>query len=117
MLGASEISVDMLSGCSETATNKKIEADEKRDIYVTQKKEANVKAIKEAAQKKKTDGLKVLLGPLGQAGERGEIMLAEDTISAFEVYRLKAVRLAEKDKVSELDTIMLERAKNDFDAI
>jgi hypothetical protein len=48
----------MLSGCSEFAGNKKVDAAAKRLEFVEKRKEANVKALKEAAQKKRTEEMK-----------------------------------------------------------
>lgn len=51
-MGAGDKSTEMIAGCSELTGNKKIAADEKRKKFVEKRKEANEKALMEAASRK-----------------------------------------------------------------
>jgi hypothetical protein len=114
-LGAGDKSTEMLQGCSEYARNKNIDAQNKRAMFVEKIKEANVKALKEAAQKKRTEEMQTKLDLVIKEG--GETGIEKETIKAFTEYKQKAQSIAKKTKISEKDRVELERAKNEFDAI
>merc|ERR1711981_747277 len=105
----------MLAGCSENTSNAKIHLQKKREEFVEKRKQANEKAVKEAAQKKRTEEKQRELNDIIKTG--GTKALEEKTITAFENYKKKAADLAKKKTITEIDRIELERARNAFDAI
>jgi hypothetical protein len=115
LLGAGDKSTEMLQGCSEFARNKNIDAQNKRAMFVEKIKEANMKALKEAAQKKRTEEMATKLDIVIKEG--GEEGIEKETIKAFNEYKQKSQTIAKKTTISEKDRVELERAKNEFDAI
>lgn len=49
MLGVKETSKDLLASCSEFGGAKKVEVEKKKEFYIEKIKEANIKAVNEAA--------------------------------------------------------------------
>lgn len=114
LFGGGEKAVGMLTGCSEYAGNKKLDVDAKKEEYITKVKEANVKAVEEAAEKKRTEAVTLELETvMARSGEYG---LAKEATSAFEAYQQAAQKSATSTKHSQLERVELERARQRFEA-
>jgi len=88
MFGGADKAVEMLTGCSEYAGNKKVEVDAAKEEFITKVKEANVKAVQEAAQRSRTEAMTIELTYIVErSGEQG---LAKKTTEAFDDYKEKA---------------------------
>lgn len=111
LMGSGDKSTEMISGCSELTGNKKLEADEKRKKFVELRKQANEKALIEAAAKKRKEELEKELD--GKDDEQME----KESLKKFLEYKTQAQNIAKKTVVGEKDKIALKRAKMEFDCM
>jgi hypothetical protein len=106
---------ELMSGCSEGTSNKKIEAKKKRLEFVEKIKEANVKALRAAAQAKRVEEMQTELDVVQKT--EGELGLERKTVKAFNQYKQEAQKLEKKTKITEKERQALQKAKDEFNAI
>lgn len=73
LMGISEEPLEMLTGCSEYVSNSKIDVENAKEDYINRVKDANVKAVAEAAAAERVKEVTLELGEIFQT--QGEVGL------------------------------------------
>ena len=112
MLGPTTGADAMFTGCSELTGNNKLLLQERREEFVVKRKEANERAIQQAAQtkrKQEAEGKMKLI--LAEDGDEG---LEKVAMEAFRNYREKAETLSKKNIQTQQDKEALKKAKLEY---
>jgi hypothetical protein len=106
---------DILTGCSELVQHKKGDKRKQREMFVKKLKEANLRALKAAAHRKRVDQAKKdLAKDWSDAGETG---ISKRSLGEYRKYRAAMANFSKKKVKSQKDKDELEKIQLDYLAV
>jgi hypothetical protein len=114
-LGGNTRNADILSGCSELVQHNKGDKRKQREMFVRKLKEANMKALKAAAHRKRVEKAKEDLA--SDWIDDGETGISKRSLQEYRKYKAAQAEFAKKKTKGQKDKDELERVQLDYLAV